>query len=43
MAGLVSNRHLIQAIHRPASQTVTPMTEVDTCDGSGQVMSPRGF
>jgi hypothetical protein len=39
MAGLVSNRHLIQAIHRPASEALTPMTGAGTCDGSGQVMS----
>src|ERR1035438_3282764 len=41
MAGLVSNRHLIQAIHRPASETLTPMTGVGTCDGTGKVTSPH--
>ena len=41
MAGLVSNRHLIQAIHRPASGTLTTMAGVGTCDGSGQVTSPH--
>jgi hypothetical protein len=28
MAGLVSDRHLIQAIHRPASEILTPVTGV---------------
>src|ERR1700758_1843537 len=39
----VSNRHLIQAIHRPASETLTHMTGVGTCDGSGQVTSPHSW
>jgi len=31
MAGQVSNRHLIQVIHRPASETLTPVTKAVTC------------
>ena len=41
MTRLVSNRHLIQANHRPSSEALTPMTGVGTCDGSGQVTSPH--
>jgi hypothetical protein len=36
MAGLVSNRHLIQAINRPASETLTSMTRV------GYLLRQRG-
>ncbi len=41
MAGLVSDRHLIQAIHRPDPETLTPMTGAGTCDDSGQAALPH--